>query len=161
MIPWTEHPAMLSLLPEQREKLVKCLGSSLGDGQVALRCHTSLAIVREVRAARRAQVDAAAKRAWHAARRAPDDDPVPEVLKPAREAQASAQAISSITTGSPEMFLRRLQLAHPRGEGEPTRETLHLFAAMHSGKREWSTADMARLRAPTLVRHSIAGDAAA
>jgi len=150
---WAEHPALLSLLPEQREKLIKCLGSNLGDERVALRCHTSLAIVREVRAARRAQIDAAAKRAWRAACRPPraEDWTLLDMAKP----------LASLHTGSPELFLRRLRAVHRYGEGEPTRDTLRLFAALHSGKPEWSTADVARLRAPTLVRNSIAGDVAA
>jgi hypothetical protein len=61
----------------------------------------------------------------------------------------------------PETFLDILRLNHPRGEGEPTRETIHHWAAVHSGKREWSTADMARLRAPTLVCTGCTASAAA
>lgn len=57
-------------------------------------------------------------------------------------------------------LLAALRLAHPWRVGEPTRETLHLWAASHSGRREWGTADVARLRAPTLVRTAVASEAA-
>lgn len=57
-------------------------------------------------------------------------------------------------------LLAALRERHCWGEGEPTRETLHLWGAMHSGRREWGTADVARLRAPTLVRTAVASEAA-
>jgi hypothetical protein len=119
-----------------------------------------VAVVATVRRARSNERMKEFKRAWWARQKAAAE-PLADVLEPARKAQSAAKAIASFATGSPEMFLRRLQLAHPCGEGEPTSETLHLFAARHSGKLEWSTADMARLRAPTLVRNSIAGDVVA
>ena len=48
-------------------------------------------------------------------------------------------------------LLEQLRLNHPYGHGEPTRETVHGWASSHSGKREWSTEQCARLRAPTVV----------
>jgi hypothetical protein len=52
---------------------------------------------------------------------------------------------------SPETFVAILARHHPYAQGEPTRETVHGWASSHSGKRELSTAQVAALRAPTVV----------
>lgn len=157
---WTEHPILSTLTAQQRKRLIEMAPTSIPSAKAAERLRIPVAIVETVRRARTTERAKWLKRAWWERQRSAEA-PLADVLEPARQTQAVTKAIASFATGSPDLFLRRLQLTHPRGQGEPTRETLHEWAAMHSGKREWGTADVARLRAPTLVRNSIAGDIAA